>query len=861
MSNTTPPRWADRFLELYCNPALLEQIQGDLYELYELRLSEGERAKRKFIWDVIRFCRWKNIRRSTQYQQQFNQFAMFKNHFKIGWRNLIKQRGPAFINIVGLSLAIACCLVAYLFIESVWMKGMLHSKKEQLYMITHFHDADEGREEYGYLATPLAFHMKDEVKGIEGVSRINNARTLVKVNDESYNQFVQYVDDDYSEMFDYNYLAGGREALKNPNQVVITEGLAQKFFRDGYAVGEELIIAVNGENRTFQIGGVIEDLKSISLFDFEILMNNEVLNTSEKSLDSDWNRTAWTFIEIGESADPNSVLQQLGQLSALYNQKNEDYQYAALGMVPMMDIAGRGQEINGGAGRGPGPAPQITLAAIGTFMLLLAVFNYVNIALLIANRRIKEIGVRKVIGSGRSQLIFQFLTENFMTCLISIVLSLLIAHTMFIPWFNELARLTLYIDLLNNPYIYLFLGGLLIVITVLSGAYPAVFISAFKPVQIFRSNPNMRSKGGLFKTLLTFQFSLSIITIVAAIAFVNANSTNEKRDWGYDQSGKVVVNISEPQDFREIKKALNNNKDVVGLAGSVNRIGSTWSNEEIVIEDEELEANIIRGEAGYAEVMGLRLKHGRYFNENLQTDLTSSIMVNETFMKWYDLEFPTDKAVSINDIDYEIVGVLDDFHYTNFAYSVDPTVMMAVPDTLSQYLTIKTGSTDIATFEQEVKRIWHQHVDDAVYNGVVQADMFDMYFLDMRGVRNVMLFTAVLAVFLAAMGLFGLVSLHIDAKLKDIGIRKVLGAQMADLSMILGKKYLPMIIIGAAIGSVLGYMAINALLDSVYAFHAGVGAGSLVVAILVLLIVCFTTISMLLVKVKRSNPTQILRAE
>ncbi|MEQ8477053.1 ABC transporter permease [Fulvivirga sp.] len=859
---TSPPKWADRLLEFYCNPRLLEQIQGDVHELYYWRLSEkGEKhANRAFWWDIIRFFRWRNIKRSTIQQQQFNTTAMLKNYFKIGWRNLLKQRQPSLINILGLAIAIACCLVAYLFIEGNWLKGMHHENKHHIYMVTHTASENGEVSQFGHLAAPLANVIKEDFPSVKYVSRINNARVIVNCKNENFSQFVQYVDPQYMDMFTYNVLYGSPKALDDPNQVIVTESVAKKFFHDKYPVGEEIRVYINGEAKALTIGAVMEDLSNVALFNFEILLNNNLLNTIT-SLDENWGKSSWTFLQIEENGSIIELEAGLKRLVDIQNQVDQDNKYLGIQLEPMMVLSRKSEQIEGGAANGASLAPQFVLAAIGIFMLTLAIFNYVNIAILMATKRIKEIGVRKVIGGRRRQLVFQFLTENLITCLISIMLGVLIAITLFIPWFNDMATTNLQVDLLNDPYIYLLFASLLVFVTLASGAYPAFYISSFKPVDIFSGKQRVSNKSIFTSVLLTFQFVLAIITIISGIAFIQTNNINHDRDWGYDNSSKIVVNIPGEKEYQEIKNELVQQSQVLGTAGSMDLVGRSISETIISIGDEEKEVDLIQSTANYPDIMGFRLSEGRLFNSAMTTDITNSILVNRTFMDWYDLEFPIEQTIIIDSSEMNIIGVVEDFHAENFAFSINPVVIRALPDSNMHYLTIKVAEDQTEAMAAFVKELWHKKVNNDIYQGIIQAEIFDMYFFEMKGLRNTMLFTATLAVILSAMGLFGLVSLNINNKMKDFGIRKILGATIFQLSKIIVKRIIILWVIGCSVGGVLGSMAIGALLDSVYSFHAGVGALPLLFGVSFLLIVILITVSLQLLKVKNSNPVDTLRME
>ncbi len=862
-SSNHPPKWADRFLEFYCNPTLLEQIQGDVHELYYWRLEEKGivKAKNAFWWDVIRFFRWRNIKRSTTQKQQFNNIAMLKNYFKIGWRNLLNQKIPSFINIFGLAIAIACCMVAYLFIEGVWMKGMLHENKSVIYMVTHTAEDEDGISQYGYLAPPLAKMIEDQYSTVDRVVRVNNDNLIVKYKNENFYKFVQFVDSGYMNMFTHEIVLGDKNALKDPYQVLLTENTAQVFFGGDYPIGKELQLYLNDELITFTVGAVVKDHAQVAMFHFEILINNYHYVKAGYPLDENWKEASWTFLQINKEDNVTKTLAQMDGLLSSQHTMLPDRKYLGIQLEPFMQLARKAQRIKGGAANGPNLAPQIVLAAIGILLLMLAIFNYINIAILMAAKRIKEIGIRKVIGSNRRQLAIQFLSENLITCFLAIVVGLAIADLLFIPWFNDMATTNLHINLINNPNIYIFLLGLLLFITLASGAYPAFYISSFKPLQIFAGKQKIGGKGRFTSVLLTLQFVLAVITIIAGISFLRTNEINQERDWGYDNSSKIVFNTPTPEVYNEMRNELLQQNSVLSIAGNVDRIGRHRAYEEVKLGEKLIEVNMIRGSLGYPETFDLRLTQGRFFDQNLTSDIEKSVLVNERFLKVYDLEYPVNTQLTIDSTNYSIVGIIEDFHYTNFRFDIDPTIILATPDSLAQYMTVKVAPGETQAMADFIKKSWHQKVDDNLYQGVIQAEILDFYFEEMRGLRNTFLFTATFAILLSSMGLFGLVSLNIRAKMKDYSIKKVLGASMAHLSKTVLKKYVLLWIIGCILGSILATRAITGLLDSIYTFHAGVGFIPIISAIALLLTVIIVTISTQLVKVKNSNPVDNLRTE
>ncbi len=576
--NPQPPKWADRFLEFYCNPDLLEQIQGDVHELFYYRVNEKNvfHAKKAFIIDVLRFCRWRNIKRSKPSYYHNNIIAMFRNYMKIGWRSLLKQKGTSSINIVGLALAVACCLVAYLLVESVWMKGMYHENKDDIYLLTHTAKESTGIKRFGVVSSPLSDLAKHEIKGVKRSTRVNINKYVIVHKNESYSERTLFVDAEFMEMFTYKMKAGYGGALNEPHQIIITQSAAEKFFGDSHPIGKEVSIFINNEKKEFIVGGVMEDLPATAMFNFEVLVNNEHLYSEASNLplvQQCKDNYSWVFVQMEKETALPTTQPGLTRMLTKHNEILINDPYIDLQLEPYTDLVKHAKIIESGPVNYGSMAPQILLVSIALFMLILAVFNYINISILMATKRLKEIGIRKVIGGRKSQLVIQFLCENLIICFVALLMGGLIAATLFLPWFNGMASKNLQLNLLSNPYLLLFMEVLLIFITLISGIYPAFYISSFKPVAIFTGKLKIGTKNKFTGALLTFQFVLAIITIVAGIAVIHTNQVNETRNWGYDNKAKIVVNVPSEKDYLTLRDAFAQQSEVTELAGSLDMIG------------------------------------------------------------------------------------------------------------------------------------------------------------------------------------------------------------------------------------------------------------------------------------------------
>jgi len=863
--NHFPPKWPDRFLEFYCIPTKLEQIQGDAYELFYFNLEEQGLAYARFrFWiHVLSFFRWSNIKRTKPNYYHSNNTAMFKNYLKIGWRNLLKQKVTTFISVFGLASAVGCCLVAYLFISHIWFKGMLQPNKNEIYQLTYTIDEEEGKVTYGTVAEPIAELLSNEFTQIKSQSRVKQGLPILIYQTESFYQRVNYVDPGFMDMFVYRMEYGYPQALNEPNQVILTFELSEKLFGDTHPVGQEISLVTDGEEKRYKVGGVMKKLNDMEIFNFDLLVNLESIESEKPqvSLKQSWDAEQWTFVQLEKGVNPAELQAGLASIKKRQNEINSESPYLSLDLIAYTDLVYQIGKIEKGVRNFLGLGPQILLGAIGLFILILAVFNYINISILMASRRLKEIGVRKVIGSRRGQLIAQFLSENLIVCFLALVIGCLLAVFILLPGFNQVASKSLKLDLLHDSYIWMFLIGLMGFITLVSGLYPAVFVSGFKPVTILNGNQKLGSKSFMTSVLLTFQFTLAIISMVAGVAFLQTNYLNENRDWGYDNSDKIIVNVPDTKAYFTLKDQLSAIASVKEVSGSENFIGNGAEEKEVTFQEQKYEVDYLEAEANYAQVLDLRLTSGRFLDSNLVSDQTQSVLVNERLMTDLGLSFPVDESIVLDSVNYQIVGVVEDFHMTFFQRPIVPMVIRSGSDSIYNYLTLQMSPGTALSAMDLVKKTWREAIPAGLFEGKLQADVFEREFSDVRGIQHIIIFAAVLAVILAAMGLFGLVSLNMNSRIKDFCVRKVFGAGTSDLTKKLFKRYLISWAIASVLGGGLAFVMVNQFLDSFFAFHSGVGLISLATGLTVLLLVIGLTVSAQLFKVIKANPAQILKAE
>jgi len=815
------------------------------------------KARNAFIWDVVRLFKWSNIKRSNSQYQKINNIAVFKNYFKIGLRNLWKQKMYSTINVIGLSMAIGCCLVAFKFIEMNFVRDDFHKNGDDIYLSTHTAFMDGGLNKYGFMSVSISDLMAEDYPAIKNVVRYSRRSVSVEMGDRVFATSACFVDTNYFNVFSFLLKYGEKYLLKEPGNIAISTPTSIRYFGDEYPIGKTITMEFNGERHDFVVAGVLEPTPQNSSMRPNILVNFDLVRKG-KAPES---MKSHVFVQAVEGTDIKALTSNLNVLSSVQQGYQLDRKYDEIGLQPLTTMARNSDTVIEGLGSQIPMEPMVLIASIGLFMLILSTFNYVNIATLMATKRMKEIGVRKVIGGRRGQLIVQFLTENLILCLISIFIGCLLGAVFFLPEFNKLSGNSITLDLLNHRNLWLFLAALLFFITMVSGAYPAFYISKFKPVTIFRGNLKTGKKRRFISVLLTFQFVLAIVTIVAGIMFVRTNQVNESRSWGYDKNDKVVLNIPNNKYYSLLKNELIQQSGVVEIAGSKGIVGEWNCPRKVILNNETISVKLIEGDLNYAELLQLKLSEGRYFQEDLKSDETSSVLINQTFIDRFGLENPLEASITIEGNAVQIVGVLEDFHFHEFSDAIGPAVVKAIPDSLMTHMTIQVQKGTALAMQAAIEKTWDDVIVDHDYESMLQSEVFEFHFEDVRGISNVMLFTASLAVILSAMGLFGLVSLSITSHIKDFGIKKILGATGIQIGKEVYKKFILIMGVAIVLGSGLAIVIINKLLDSAYGYHESIGILTLLLAALILIVIAWLTIKSQVMKVQRMNPAETLRVE
>ncbi len=788
---------------------------------------------------------------------------MLKNYFKIAYRNILKNKLFSIIDIFGLSMAVGCSVVVFLFVDFWASMDSFHKNADQIFLVENVINRDGRISIWGDSPLPLGPAVKNDFPQIIRTVRIQTRGGVVRYEDKVFNERFMFVDEDFFDMFTFPLIAGSRDALLNHNTLFMDEEMALKYFGDENPVGKQLTIKFGDKYvEEFFVGGVTKKYPENSSIRFEFLIPyNKQSDLGLKDF-NDWKRWTWaTFVQVRNPNDVNTIKEQMHPYIQLQNEVNDDWSVEDYIFEPLTDLSLNSHKIKGGISWGPHPTELIALSIFGIFLLLLACFNYMNIAIVSGTRRLREIGIRKVLGSSRVHLIVQYIGENTLLCLLALILGAVLAKLFFIPSFSSLFDLPLKLDLLGNMRLSAFLVSMLILTSLGGSAYPAFYVSGFQPANILKGKQKPKGKSFFTRILLTFQFVLTFITLTTAIVLVQNAKYQKNRDWGYNQNQVIAVRLDGKKHYTKYRNEIEKNPDILRAAGSINHIGRSYSGAAGEIAGTKYELKCLYVGHDYLETMGVRLKEGRFFDRKFSTDLDQSIVINNKFVESMNWKNPLEKKIVIDKKTFFIIGVVDDFHYASFRTKIEPAFFRLATEDRFNYLSTRVKADAMSQTAEYLKKTWERLIPDTPYRSFFQDEVFESYFKVQNNIIKLFSFTAGITLIIASMGLFGLISISIDKRMREISIRKVLGATITNVVRIVNKEFVTVLLISTVVATPIGYLLLKSLFDSYYEYHIPIALPPFVFTFALIAVTSLITISSLVYKVAVSNPVDILREE
>ncbi|CCH53393.1 Macrolide export ATP-binding/permease protein macB [Fibrisoma limi BUZ 3] len=789
---------------------------------------------------------------------------MFRNFLMVALRNLTKQALFAVFNILGIATGIACCVVVYLLVQHHYSLDAFHENAPTIFTVNHVRQANGQSELWASSPDPLGPMLQKDLPQIKRVVRFDGTSAVVKYGANVFHEFVRLADPDFFRMFSFPLQAGQADPLRDPSGIVLSEAMARKYFGNKAAVGKSLTVLFAGNiRRNFTVTAVAAPFPRTASFSFDLLVNYKAGN-AVGWVENDWKRPVQaTFIQLAKPTDADEVANALGRYARLHNAINDQSPIQSFYLENITDISLNSHKTRHSLSGGTSPTGLIILAVLAGLVLIMACFNFMNYTLATSTTRFREIGVRKVLGSTRRQLIHQFIGENLMVGGLALVVGLVLANTLFLPTFSRLIDYyQLEFSLEQNWQLVGFLAALIVVIALLSGVYPSLYVSSFNPITILSGRQRLVSRNGLMRTLLGLQFGLAMFTVSSAILMTRNAQFLRRMDIGYVPSDLLVLRVPDERGFNRLRDAAARLAGVTRVAGSQDQIGRS-SDQTIILEEgtTKTTADLLRVSADYLSTLGIRINQGRSFLPDSPADAAQAVLVNTALVKAMGWTTAVGRQVRLQDKLYRVVGVVDDFNYRYFFVRIAPCVLRLNTPEQNRVLTLKVQGDEVEAVTERMKAVWQQAIPDVPFDLSRQDDVYTISYDESRRVKDVFTYVALLTLIMSTMGLFALVSLNIARRTKEIGIRKVLGASAISIAGLLNREFLVLIVVAGGIFLTLAYYALSAILDANYAYHIPVTSGVFINTLVGMLLLAMGTIGVLVFRVATAAPVQALRSE
>ncbi len=869
MNKHKPPRLALRFLAWFCPPSLYESIEGDLLEQFEenVKLVGERKAHIKFVWNTIKFFRPEILLRNEFSTNPFNNFMLF-NYFKVALRVMVRNKTYSAITIFGLAFGLSSAMLLFLWIHKEFTYDQFHTDKNRIFVAWN-RELDKGQINC-WLTTPrvLAPTLTQEYSAIESAVSYGayGSKHLFTAGEKRVVKSTGvFVDAPFLTMFSFPLLKGDEsKALANSNSVVLTESFAKQLFGDHEAFGETLTIGESGYTFPFTITGILKDLPSNTDFRFDYLLTWGFLESLGEK-DTHWgNNSVKTYIKLKEGANIDSFNRTIKDIAKPHLEVGSTLEYFVYPLTKMrlyshfengVQSGGRIQIIN-------------MLAILGFILLIIACINFVNLSTARAQKRAKEIGIRKVTGALRFSLVKQFLCESVLISFGAGIISLLIVY-LTLPWFSTLTKQPLSLEF-HNPFFWLLWASFIILVGVLAGLYPACYLSSFRPVRVLTGAPIVRSNRNTFRqSLVVLQFGFAVIMIVSIIVVTRQVSFIQNRQAGYAKDHLVHVPLT--GDLNRNNVALKNDLLSSGVAISVSRTsasiteqwsgtsGINWQGKDAI--DKTSIARFIE-DGDIVKTAGLILKEGRDIDlQNYSTDSTA-VLLNEAAVKLMGFKQPIGETIVDGDTEYHVVGVVKDFVFLSPHQKIGPMVIEGAAKNAWAFSALYIRLNPYFTSQQSLSAIEKLCLK---YN---QSYPFEYQFVDeeyqrkfdslhtSQMISRVFGFTAV---FIACLGLLGLSTFMIETRVKEIGIRKVMGSSVINIIRLLSWDTLKPILVAIVVFSPVAWWCMRWWLQT-FDYRIALDGWMFIFAGVIILAIALATVIWQAKGAAQENPVKSLRA-
>ncbi len=799
---------------------------------------------------------------------------MLRNYLKIAFRSLSKQKMYSAINVMGLSIGLASCLLITMYILFELSYDRYHVNSDRIYRVWREFNNPDGTTNLrlGPISSKFAPLFREDFPEFEHVTRFySDNGALIGSNNRFFNEdrFL-WADKHFFDVFTTRWISGdARTALSEPNSVVLTRSTAQKYFGDKDPVGLSLTYE---RERNLKVTGLIEDSPPNSHFHFDLLGSFVTLEGSGL-LDSWGSNNYSTYVLLKEGETPEAIEKKFPNFLDRHMPEKEGMkprQYTKLHMQPIASIH-LYSHLNSEIGENSDIAYIYVLSAVALFVLIIACINYVNLATARSSRRAKEVGMRKILGAERNQLIRQFIGESLLVTFIAMAIAVVLVE-LTLPFFNSFVGRSLELESFINVWSIPLVLLMTFIIGLLTGSYPAFYLTRFRPITIVQnSKTRSGTKSRLRASLVVLQFSVSIILMISMGVVYNQLEFIRKKDLGFDKEHLLVL-PSSPEMIKNLetfKSKLLSNSNIVNVSAA-KRIpsdrlldaGSAQIIRNGIAENVTFRIGSLNIDHDYIPTFAMPLAAGRNFQKSLASDSTKAFIINEKavhMLGWKSADEAIGQPFKYGDRNGFIVGVLKDFHFESLHQEIAP-IMMRISTSSLHKITVRIRSDNIPATLAYLQSIWQEYRPDYPFEYSFVDERMEQLYRSEEKLGTVFGFFAALSIFIACLGLLGLASFMTEQRTKEIGIRKVLGASVWNIVAMVSREFVKFVLVASAIAWLVSYYSMNQWL-SVFAYHTEVETGTLVLSSVVALVIALVTVGYQAVKAATANPVEALKYE
>jgi putative ABC transport system permease protein len=807
---------------------------------------------------------------------------MYKNYFKIAWRNLIKKKAFSFINIFGLAVSITCCLLICAYVYNQLSYDTYPKDAQQIYRV-ELHLTDNGAiTVFPHVDVAVAKGIKDVFPEVKAATRlVSQPNIFVRYNNKQFKEDkIALVDSNFLQIFSIPFIEGdAKTALVQPNSLVISKAFAKKYFGDENALGKSLQLSGNSDG-LFKVTGVIDKIPDNSHFHFDAFITT---SGNQYAFGKTWSNVGWfTYLLLNKNADIPKLESKFKQLVAEHvvpemqhdmgislAQAQKSVNTFVFKLQPLTKIhlySHTKYELE------PGGDIQYVyiFGALAFFILLLACVNFTNLATASAGRRSREVGIRKVLGSLKNQLVFQFLTESVLMAFCSLIIALLFIYLL-LPWFNNISGETIYFRFFFKPVIIFLMIAFAILTGMIAGIYPAFFLSSFQTIKVLKGNGTEgKAKSYVRNALVVFQFAVSIILMIATIVVYQQLHFMQNKKLGYDKEQVAIIKDSYLLEKNQTAfkqqllqdSRISNVSIARGIPADMNMDGTQIYPQEKKDNENrsEIHTNIYHVDKDYIPVMGIAIKSGRNFSADFPTDSFATI-INQSAAKalgWNDESAIGQTVVRSGNKAFKVVGVVKDFQYASAKEEIAPLMMLM--DNRGNAILVKVKTADIKNLLADIKMKWNSFSPGGPLSYTFLDESFNNLYKAEESTGKIFTAFALIAILIASVGLLGLIAYTAERRTKEIGVRKVLGSSIHGVVFLLTKDFVKLIFISTLIAVPLAWWTMHQWLQD-FAYRIQISWWIFIAAVLSALVIALITISFQAIKAAIANPVKSLRTE